>query len=427
MVLVKNLPTTTISSLSNYGGEILYDQTVNRPIVNISNGFKRFVLSDSTDNISNINNVTTSGTLGINTSSPDKQVEINSSSGDCLRLTNNDNDGSATNYTDLTVSNSGDLTIIPSGGDINLSSTLTISGITNLMDTTASVSNVTGALKLAGGIGISNTTDALSSTNGGSFTTAGGMAVAKNLFVGQNVSIGGNLTVSGTTTTVNSTIIDIKDNTLKLNSGPTGSGYDAGVINQRYQISNDAGTGDVVTEVARENYELDASSDNTITLPNTASSDNDYYNQWWIKITSGTGIDQVRQITEYDGTTKIATLDSNFTTNPSSTDTVNLYNKTLSTFLWQENNNRFIMAFSAKDAPAGQLQILDYADFACNKVDILNTTASTSNSTGALTTAGGIGITNTTDASSSSNGGTFTTAGGAAIAKKLYVGTDLDV
>ena len=279
MVLVKNLPTSTINSLTNYGGEILYDQTVNRPIVNISNGFKRFVLSDSTDNISNINNVTTSGTLGINTSSPDKQVEINSSTGDCLRLTNNDSNGSATNYTDLTVSNSGDLTIVPSGGDINLSSTLTISGITTLTDTTASVSNVTGALKLAGGIGISNTTDALSSTNGGSFTTAGGMAVAKSLYVGQNVSIGGNLTVTGTTTTVNSSIIELEDNTLKLNSGPTGSGFDAGIINDRFQSSNDLGTGDVVADSSKENYALDSVSNNTITLPNTANANNDYYNQ----------------------------------------------------------------------------------------------------------------------------------------------------
>lgn len=50
------------------------------------------------------------------------------------------------------------------------------------------------------------------------------------------------------------------------------------------------------------------------------------------------------------------------------------------------------------------------------------TTASTSNTTGALTLAGGIGISNTTDASSSTNGGTLTTAGGAAIAKTIYIG-----
>ncbi len=55
------------------------------------------------------------------------------------------------------------------------------------------------------------------------------------------------------------------------------------------------------------------------------------------------------------------------------------------------------------------------------------TTASTSSSTGTIKTAGGIGISNTTDASSSTNGGTITTAGGAAIAKKLYIGTQVTI
>ena len=428
MVVVKQYSTAQIDSLNNLTGRVLYDATLNALKFNNSETYDNILLhKDRSNNVTQINNINTTGNLGINTTSPSKQVEINSSTGDCLRLTYNDNNGSAINYTDFTISNSGNLILTPSGGDTTLNSTLTISGITTFSDTTASTSNVLGSLKLAGGIGISNTTDALSSTNGGSFTTAGGMAVAKSLFVGQNLSIGGDLTVLGTTTTVNSTIIQLEDNTLKLNSGPTGSGYDAGIINDRFQTSNDLGNGDVVSDTVKENYALDSVSNNTITLPNTASSSNDYYNNWWIKITSGSGQDQVRQITDYDGTTKVAILDSNFTTNPSSSDNVNLYNKTLSTFLWQENNNRFIMAFSAKDAPAGQLQILDYADFACNKINIVNNDASTSNNTGSLITAGGIGITNTTDAISASNGGTLTTAGGAAIAKKLFVGTDLDV
>jgi hypothetical protein len=39
--------------------------------------------------------------------------------------------------------------------------------------------------------------------------------------------------------------------------------------------------------------------------------------------------------------------------------------------------------------------------------------------------SGGLGIALTTDAVSATNGGTITTAGGVAIAKKLFVGTDL--
>jgi len=56
-----------------------------------------------------------------------------------------------------------------------------------------------------------------------------------------------------------------------------------------------------------------------------------------------------------------------------------------------------------------------------------STVASTSNSTGAFTLTGGIATTNTTDASSNTNGGTFTTAGGAAIAKKLFVGSNTTI
>lgn len=55
--------------------------------------------------------------VGIGTTGPGRKVEINDASGNCLRLTYNDSNGSAANYADLTVSSSGDLAITPSGGD----------------------------------------------------------------------------------------------------------------------------------------------------------------------------------------------------------------------------------------------------------------------------------------------------------------------
>ncbi|MFA5031181.1 MAG: hypothetical protein WC495_06370, partial [Patescibacteria group bacterium] len=54
-----------------------------------------------------------SGNVGIGTTAPDKQLEINSATGDCLRLTYNDADGSATYYADLAVSSAGALTVTP--------------------------------------------------------------------------------------------------------------------------------------------------------------------------------------------------------------------------------------------------------------------------------------------------------------------------
>jgi hypothetical protein len=57
------------------------------------------------------------GNIGIGTTNPGKRLEINSSSGDCLRLTYNDSDGSATLFTDLSISASGQLTISPSSNN----------------------------------------------------------------------------------------------------------------------------------------------------------------------------------------------------------------------------------------------------------------------------------------------------------------------
>ena len=61
--------------------------------------------------------ITATGNIGINTTNPDRQLEINSGTGNCLRLTNNDSDGSATNFCDFIVSNSGQLTLSPSSNN----------------------------------------------------------------------------------------------------------------------------------------------------------------------------------------------------------------------------------------------------------------------------------------------------------------------
>jgi hypothetical protein len=55
------------------------------------------------------------GALGVGTTVPDRKVEINDASGNCLRLTYNDADGSAANYSDFLVSSAGKLAIVPSG------------------------------------------------------------------------------------------------------------------------------------------------------------------------------------------------------------------------------------------------------------------------------------------------------------------------
>ena len=83
------------------------------------------------------------GKVGIGTSAPSRQLEINSSSGSNLRLTYNDSDGSAAHYADFTTTSSGDLTINASGGDITLDDNVAISGSLTVNGTTTTVNSTT--------------------------------------------------------------------------------------------------------------------------------------------------------------------------------------------------------------------------------------------------------------------------------------------
>jgi hypothetical protein len=60
------------------------------------------------------------GNVGIGTTTPNGALEINHSTGNNLRLTYNDSDGSALNRVDFATSATGDLSITPSGGDVNI-------------------------------------------------------------------------------------------------------------------------------------------------------------------------------------------------------------------------------------------------------------------------------------------------------------------
>jgi hypothetical protein len=62
-----------------------------------------------------------------------------------------------------------------------------------------------------------------------------------------------------------------------------------------------------------------SATDGTITLSAEASAIDDTYNEMLIEITAGTGSGQVRKIIDYNGTTKVATVESNFNPQPDAT------------------------------------------------------------------------------------------------------------
>lgn len=67
-------------------------------------------------------------------------------------------------------------------------------------------------------------------------------------------------------------------------------------------------------EFAEGYFATAATSSNLVTLPATASADDDFYNNGKLKIVSGTGAsDTTYTITDYNGTTKVATLSANVT------------------------------------------------------------------------------------------------------------------
>lgn len=513
----------------------------------------------------NIN--TNNGTLNITGMNP---VTINTGSIGITSNTSNINIVSATGTSitsssgGTTLSATGNSSFQVSSGTLNLSgsSGMTINSGTGTLDLQTTNANV----NLNSGTGAINFVTTNTGTGLRLATTGTGVPVTigDSLSVttlSGNLTVGGNLTVNGTTTAINSTLVTINDIAFVVNNMPTGIS-DGGFLIRRYQTPNNSGTGQVVDDTPKvsSSFQSGNALPDTLVLNASSSSINDYYKGWWVKITSGTGINQVRRILSYNGTNKTVVLYSttnnnangdglNLATAPSLGDTYNLYDVPYAGIYYSAPNRELRFAGVPFDQQAGvfanptsylrlhcqsmvlednliinsNLQILftnaqalvvgqtggttatDYnfivntitgyasianvvntinsttgflfnqkdstgsvetyssiysqivgntassaignlyfttkvsgtltnlmllngnlstVDFtsSCNSVRVLNTTATTSSSTGCLLLSGGIGISNTTDATSLTSGGTLTTAGGASISKSLFVG-----
>jgi len=83
------------------------------------------------------------------------------------------------------------------------------------------------------------------------------------------------------------------------------------------------------TGTTNEQGTAQAGTSTTITLASGASASDDNYNSYVIEITGGTGAGQQRLITDYVGSTKVATVNNAWTTTPDSTSTYLLYSSTL--------------------------------------------------------------------------------------------------
>jgi hypothetical protein len=231
-----------------------------------------------------------------------------------------------------------------------------------------------GAFVLSGGMGIQKqlsvggithvyAEDESEGVNSGALIVDGGVGIAKNLHVGADTFIAGNLYVNGLTTSVNSTTINVVDNTFTLNSGPAGS-RDAGFLIQRFQEWSDSGAGDVVgaNEPVVFSGTLASGGTGSVTFATTDGALNP--TGWWIKVTSGATV-YARKISSSsnDGTTVTANfLDTDTYTDPQGvsqltnndkpfTSTVNaedsfaLYNRNYVAQYYDESNDEYILGY----------------------------------------------------------------------------------
>lgn len=228
-----------------------------------------------------------------------------------------------------------------------------------------------------GGINLTDDIDIVSGTPGDrSIFASIGMST---LFLGHALStvsvpgafsVDGGITVTGAAifnggiTTVSSTELVIGDNIAFVNSGPSGT-KNAGYAAERYQAANQLGTGDVVTDPAALVVTIADIGDQT-GVANTevkiagGSAANNYYVGMWLLSDAG----NVRKVTSYDGTTKIATLASAWTTVPSDTESLSIYSP-FHGLVFNEapasGEGRWVVAHLAGSSASNA--ILDHIDF----------------------------------------------------------------
>lgn len=283
------------------------------------------------------------------------------------------------------------ITFISTGGNIKLSTESSIGNI--VLESYGSGTDAVSLTSYSGGtiITAQETLELQSANQIDIGTDTSGVPVN----IGTSTStttINGNLNVKGTTTTIDSVTVTFEDNILLVNDGPSVIS-DGGLAIKRYQPANNADGGSVITDTPIESGTVGTLSNTatTINLSPIANATDDYYNNWWIHLVSGTGAMQVRRIKDYNGTTNIATIYAtadqtnqipteglNFLVVPDDTTTYDLYYHSYKMFIWDESNKEFALTSSAA-APGTTVNVDYYCDLHLRTLTATNIIASTIN------------------------------------------------
>lgn len=268
-----------------------------------------------------------------------------------------------------TASNAATKIILDSAGtssaavDINSAGGVDVdaAGVISLTTTATGTSTLT--LDSSGEVRI----DSTDTTNGIKIATeTAGVPVTIGTASSTTTILGG-LVVVNTPTILESTTLVIGDNLVQLNYANGSSGIDSGVVVRRYQTANGSSAGNVVenstnsdTFVPQESgaFQAGSATPSSLVLATHSSSLDDFYNGWWIRVTSGSGSGQVRRIKDYTGSSRTATLfvtaDNTTTptfndgldlvTAPAAADTYELYNQNSIALYWDESTNYYKLA-----------------------------------------------------------------------------------
>ena len=124
------------------------------------------------------------------------------------------------------------------------------------------------------------------------------------------------------------------------------------VVNNSETLTPSAVSGNITLTTTSSKHDTgtaQAGASTTITLKSASSSTDDYFNGLYITITGGTGSGQIRIITDYVGSTKVATVDRAWTTTPNATSTYSITSWTT------ESVNQYVNA-----QPQGRARIVRY-------------------------------------------------------------------
>jgi hypothetical protein len=144
-----------------------------------------------------------------------------------------------------------------------------------------------------------------------------------------SLQVDDDLLILGTFSEHRVTNLFTQDNIVGFNQPPPGPDRDIGWLGSR-DLSN------IITDTPTETGLAQAGSANTITLAVTSNVIPNYYQKWAILITGGPGVGESKYITTYSGPTFIATVDSNWTVQPTNASTYSLFSSNNVGMVWCE-------------------------------------------------------------------------------------------